>query len=634
MKIIYTKGRVLFTLSLLVALLGVNFNALATPPCTPPTLSATPTDMTCHGTTNGSVSLTVSGGSLPYSFSWTSSTGFMSTNQNISGLDSGSYTVVVTEGGTCTSTTTVIVSEPAPLTVFTASNAPFCPGGTLTLYATPTGGTAAYAYSWSGPAGFSSTDQSPNIPAATAANNGVYNLLVTDAHSCTVPSTFSVLLYPSPVVNLGADAYICGSGGSTTLNAGNPGSTYVWNTSATTQIITVTLPGSYWVTATNFYACSESDTNNVSASPYVTPTDTIHESLNNICFGVPVTFTATVTNGGTNPSFNWSKNGLFISGATNSTYTDAALNNGDYIVNRVTSNFPCALPVNTVYSDSIFMGVTANLPVSVTMTHTPDTACSGTPVTFSATGVNGGGGPSFQWIRGGVVVGSGTSYTYSPTTTDTVIVNMVSSLVCHQPDTARDTSTFVIYPHLIPYASVSFSPNDTVAYLGAVVTFFCASTYAGTSPTFQWYVNRVAVVGATNSSYARHVYENDTVRCVVRSNAICAIPNKDTSNAVIIYASFLDVTDINATGNGVSLFPNPTAGNFTLTGAVGVRNDDELQIEVMDLKGSVVYRKSIASQRGQINEPLNLAGQLANGVYFLRIISDADQKQLKLIINK
>ncbi len=632
MKIIYTKGRVLYSISLLVALFSMNFGAKAT--CTSPTLTATPHDMTCHGLTNGSVILTVTGGVLPYTYSWTSSTGFTSTNQNIGGLDSGSYTVVVTAGGSCTSSTTVIVSEPAPLTVFTASNAPFCPGGTLTLYATPNGGTANYNYAWSGPAGFSSTVQSPNINAANATNNGVYNLLVTDANGCTVPSTFSVLLYPSPIINLGADAYICGSGGSLSLNAGNPGSTYVWNTTQTTQIITVTSAGSYWVTATNFYGCSESDTNHVSTSPYVTPTDTIHESLNNICFGVPVTFTATITNGGTNPTYNWSKNGLFIPGATNSTYTDATLNNGDFIISRVTSSFPCALPINTVSSDSIFMGVTPNAPASVTISHLPDTACSGTPITFTATSVNGGTSPGFRWIKSGVVVGTGNTYIYSPTASDTVHVEMISSLVCHQPDTARAQSTFVIYPHLVPNATISYSPNDTVAFIGAVVTFFCASTYGGLSPTYQWYVNRVAVPGATSSSYARHVYQNDTVKCVVKSNAICAIPARDTSNTVVIYATFLDVTDINAAGNGVSLFPNPTSGNFTLTGSVGILNDEEMMIEVLDLKGGVVYRKNITSERGKINEPISLAGQLADGVYFLRIISDADQKQLKLIINK
>lgn len=630
MKIIYTKGRILYTISLLVAFLGVNFGT-AVSACTPPTLTATPTDMTCNGVQNGFVSLTVSGGLPGYMYSWTSSTGFTSTSQNISGLDSGSYTVVVTEGGGCTNTITVIVGEPAPLTVFTASNAPFCPGATLTLYATPSGGTPGFTYSWSGPAGFTSTDQSPSVNNATAANNGVYNLLVTDAHGCTTTSTFSVLLYPSPVINLGPDAYICG-GGTITLNAGNPGATYVWNTGATTQIITASTAGDYWVTATNFYACSESDTNHVQSSPYVVPTDTIHESLNNICFGTPVTFTATVTNGGTNPNFVWRKNGAVIVGATTSTYTDAALNNGDYITNRVTSSFPCAVP-NTVFSDSIFMGVTPNLPVSVTITHTPDTACSGTPVTFTAAPVNGGLAPVYQWVAGGVVVGTGNPFVYTPSA-DSISVNLISSLVCHVPDTATATTRFVMYPHLIPNASVTFTPNDTVAFLGAVVTFFCASTYVGAAPTFQWYVDRVAVPGATNSSYARNIYTNDTVKCVVKSNAICAIPNRDTSNTVVIYASFLDVTDINASGNGISLFPNPTAGNFTLTGMVGILTDDEMNVEIYDLKGSIVYRKGITSQGGKINEPLLLAGQLANGVYIVRVKSDAEQKQLKLIINR
>ena len=53
------------------------------------------------------------------------------------------------------------------------------------------------------------------------------------------------------VVHLGPDRSICGSAGSVVLDAGNPGSAYLWSTGATTQTITVTSTGTYFVKVTN-----------------------------------------------------------------------------------------------------------------------------------------------------------------------------------------------------------------------------------------------------------------------------------------------------------------------------------------------------------------------------------------------
>ncbi len=635
MKIIYTKGRIaLLTVTLFIAALCLNFSAGAKvySTCVSPTLSATPTDITCHGAHNGTVALSVTGTATPpYTYSWTSSNGFTSTSQNISGLDSGSYTVLVTATGGCTNTTTVVVSQPMPLTLATLSNAPFCPGNTLTLYCDVTGGTAAYNFAWTGPMSFTSTAQNPNINAATAANDGIYNLVVTDINGCTSSSTFSVLLYPSPIIGLDTVAYIC-AGHPITLDAGNPGSTFSWNTGVTTQAITADTAGHYYVTATNGYMCSTSDSIHVIASPYLAPSISITANDSSVCAGTLVTFNATAVNGGTTPTYLWRKNGIIV-GSTSSTYTSSTLNNGDYITARLTSSFACALPT-TAYSDTIRMQITANVPAGVLVTHLPDTACSGTPITFTATAINGGTAPYYQWIKGGAIVGTGNTFIYSPTAADTIGVQMVSSIVCHTPDTATSSSSFVIYPTLVPTALITYTPNDTVAFLGAIVTFFCEATYVGATPTYQWYVNKVAVPGATNSSYARHVYENDTVRCVVNSSIVCAIPRRDTSNAVIIYASFLDVNGINVGGTNVNVFPNPTSGDFTLTGSVATKNNNEVLIEVRDLKGSVVYRKNIMIQNGKVNEQLSLKGQLADGMYLLRIQSDIEEKQLKIVIKK
>ena len=631
MKIFHTNWRALFTATLLLSILGAAQAIART--CTPPTISATPTDVTCHGAHNGSVSLTVTGGTLPYTYSWTSSTGFTSTAANLSGLDSGEYTVVVGEsGGGCTATATVMVSQPNALEMTTMSNAPFCPGTTLEFYTTTTGGTATYNYSWTGPAGFTSALAEPTISGATAANNGVYTVTVTDARGCTDMNTFSVLLYPEPIINLGPDTgYICG-GTPLPLNAGNPGSTFLWNTGAVTQTIVATTSGTYDVAVTNFYSCVGHDTIYVATSPMVAPLVSFAPFTNNICSGTPVTFHVNPTWGGNTPSYIWKKNGVVIPGVTNDTYIDGTLVSGDYLSVRLTSSFACALPT-MAYSDTARMTVVPNVPTAVSLTHIPDTACAGTPLTFIGTALNGGSSPYFQWLRGGVVVGTGNTYVYNPTTVETVTVRMVSSIVCHTPDTATASSSFVLYPHIAPIAAISATPHDSVAFLGQVVDFICEVTYGGSNPTYQWYVDKVAVPGATNNIYTRHIYNNDTVKCIVTGNAVCSIPNKDTSNTIIIYGSYLGINDAKA-GNGLAIMPNPTNGVFVLSGDIAILTDDQVLIEVRDLKGSIVYRETMNSNNGKLNESLSLTDKLADGMYLVRVHSDAEDKQVKLVIKK
>src|SRR6185369_14009650 len=87
--------------------------------------------------------------------------------------------------------------------------------------------------------------------------SGTYYVTVTTG-SCTTSDTIQVTVVPNLVVNLGNDTSLC-IGGSITLDAGNPGSTFLWNTSATTQTITANTSGTYYVTVTKGN-CIVSDT--------------------------------------------------------------------------------------------------------------------------------------------------------------------------------------------------------------------------------------------------------------------------------------------------------------------------------------------------------------------------------------
>lgn len=131
---------------------------------------------------------------------------------------------------------------------------------------------------------------------------------------------------------------------------------------------------------------------------------------NNICAGTNVTFTAAVVNGGTSPMYQWKLNGANV-GTSSSAYSNSTLNNGDVIQCILTSSASCV--PGPVTSNSITMTVNPVVAASISIVASPSTpVCAGTTVMFTATPVNGGSTPIYQWKLNGSNVGTNTP-TYS-----------------------------------------------------------------------------------------------------------------------------------------------------------------------------------------------------------------------------
>ena len=93
----------------------------------------------------------------------------------------------------------------------------------------------------------------------------------------------------------------------------------------------------------------------ITACPVVVPSVSVVASSNNICTGTSVTFTATPTNGGTTPSYQWKNNEVNV-GTNSTTYTNSGLINSDIVSCVMTSNASCASPTTTT-SNSVTMTV-------------------------------------------------------------------------------------------------------------------------------------------------------------------------------------------------------------------------------------------------------------------------------------
>ncbi len=128
----------------------------------------------CHGSSDGAISLSVSNNAPPYTYEW--ETG--NSGSALEGLPAGTYSVTITDANSCFIVLPFSIMEPAPLTVETTLGRPTCNGGTDgTISVQVEGGIAPYTFSWNGAAPSSDAALS-GLPA------GEYNLLVQDASGC------------------------------------------------------------------------------------------------------------------------------------------------------------------------------------------------------------------------------------------------------------------------------------------------------------------------------------------------------------------------------------------------------------------------------------------------------------------
>jgi hypothetical protein len=221
----------------------------------------------------GTLMFTGSGGT-GYSWSGPNSFGSSQPNPNISSASlaaGGVYTLIVT-ANTCTASATVsAVVNPLP-TPNIVTNSPLCIGASLNLT-----GSGGVNYSWTGPGGFTSTQQNPGIPATALANAGNYVLSVTDANGCTASTNANVIINPLPVP-VANGVNLCENNNGSLSASG--GTSYIWNgpggftsTQQNPVIPNVQLSnaGQYTVTVTNANNCSNTAIATVIVNPAPTP---------------------------------------------------------------------------------------------------------------------------------------------------------------------------------------------------------------------------------------------------------------------------------------------------------------------------------------------------------------------------
>jgi gliding motility-associated-like protein len=263
------------------------------------TLSTSSTNVSCFGGSNGSVTVTVTGGSGTISISWTNAGGAtVDTTPTVSGLPAGVYTYHYSDGVPTTFSGTVVVTQPGgPLTVALNTVNTTCSylnNGSAVASITANGA-PGYTYVWSA-AG------QPNSPTATNLSPGPISVNVTDNNGCTgtASGTIAGQTAITASVTTTPDSCFADSTGTATVavSGGTPGYTYQWNNSSTSVGASIyNIPrGNYVVTVTDHNSCTSTATGTVNQPNQLTATMV---DSNVACFG-GATGTATVTASGGN----------------------------------------------------------------------------------------------------------------------------------------------------------------------------------------------------------------------------------------------------------------------------------------------------------------------------------------------
>ena len=207
-------------------------------------------NVSCNGGTDGSVNLTVTGGTMPFTYTWNNG----ATTEDIFNVAAGAYTVMITDANGCSLSVMATVTEPTALTASTSMTNVSCNGGTDgTANLAVTGGTAPYFYSWNNGA---LTDNLTGLAA------GAYMVTVTDANGCMTTAT-AMITEPMALTAIATatDASCNGAADGTvtvTTTGGTAGYAYLWDDASaqTTAMATALAAGTYNVMITDTLGCT------------------------------------------------------------------------------------------------------------------------------------------------------------------------------------------------------------------------------------------------------------------------------------------------------------------------------------------------------------------------------------------
>jgi len=509
--------------------------ALSSPPAL--ITSTAVTSAPCNGGT-GSGTLSVSGGTSPYTYTWSPSGGNAAT---ASGLAAGTYTIAVKDANNCSSIKTLDVTEPAALAATVSYTGALCQGGNTGMASVqPAGGTGPYTYTWAPSGG--------NAATATGLTAGNYTVTLRDANACSVSRTVSIS-EPSALSAIASrtNASCAGPDGIAAVAAsgGTGAYTYTWSPSGGNAAVASGLgPGSYTATVRDAKGCSYTATVSIT-QPVAGALAVTASSV--LCHGGTGSATVAVSGGLAPYTYTWSPAG------GNAT-TAPGLAPGIYTVSFTDAN--ACLGTRT-------LSITQPASLTATATQT-NVACQGANNGIAAVSVAGGNSPyTYTWSPSGGNAASASSLApgvYTVAVQDANLCGISQSYTITEP------------------AALTAVPGQTnVSCNGASTGAAAVTASGGTAPyTYTWMPSGGNASGATSLAAGNYtVTVRDAQLCLLTQTFSITQPpalnGAISQNSISCYGLSNGSASVAATG-GVAPYTytwSPSGGNASTAAGLG-----------------------------------------------------------------
>ncbi|MEO5644613.1 MAG: T9SS type A sorting domain-containing protein [Bacteroidia bacterium] len=483
-------------------------------------------NVSCNGGNNGAATLTVGGGTGPYTYAWAPSGG---TAISISGRTFGTYTCTITDATGCARTQTVSLTQPTAIASSVSSQTNVsCNGGnngaaTLSVG----GGSPTYTYVWapSGGTGISISGRT----------SGTYTCTITDANGCTRTQTVSLTQPTAIASSVSSQVNVSCNGGNNgaatiAVSGGTPAYTYAWAPSGGTGIsISGRTSGTYTCTITDANACTQTQT--VSLTQPTAIASSVSSQTNVSCNGGS-NGAATLTVSGGTPTYTylWAPSGgtgISISGRTSGIYT-------------------CTITDANACTQTQTVSLTQPTAIASSVSSQTNVSCNGGNNGAATIAVSGGTPAyTYAWAPSGgnaISISGRTSGTYTCTVTD--------ANGCTRTQTVSLTQPSAISPSVAAQTNVSCNGGNNGAATLSVSGGTPAYTYAW-APSGG---NAISISGRTSGAYTCTI--TDANGCTTTQTVSLTQPSAITSSVT---------TQTNISCNG----GNNGAAGITVTGGAG-----------------------------------------------------------------
>ena len=458
------------------------------------------TNISCNGGSDGKVTVEATSGSGQPPYEYSLDGGAFISGGTFTGIALGNHSVRIRDANFCIKDFPFIITQPPVALSGTTSvtNVACFGGATGAVNLTVAGGTPPYTFLWSNGA---VTEDLTNVVA------GVYSVTITDANSCNIIVSGTVIQPPELIPTPGNNGPVCVN---TTLNLfGSPegmtnyswigpdGFTSLLQNPVVSTNATLAMNGIYTLTVIDGTGCTGSASTNVIVSNLGTISLTSGAGTDNqtICTNTPIADITYSTTGATGATVTglpsgvtggWSSDVVTISG----TPTESGIFN--YTV-TLTGGCGAISAIGSLIIDAF--------PVNVSVAADANPICEGTSVTFTATPVNGGSLPVYQWQVNSNNVGANSStYSYIPVNNDVVTVILTSDMACaigNPATSAPLTMTVSAAPTVVITDPEPVCSPATVDLIAAEVT---AGSTSGL--IFTYWIDAAATTAYTTPSTA------------------------------------------------------------------------------------------------------------------------------------